>query len=106
MDEKSKKRMLAGYKQKHLARSDEQMVQIEFFRLKIRVLTRMGLQIPTKGDANIRQWLTDDSAAFSVFQEMLDTVRSLDIKEREPSETSINILLEFSKLSAHEESHA
>lgn len=57
-------------------------------------------------DANIRQWLTDDSAAFSVFQEMSDTLRSLDLKEREPSETSINILLEFSKLSAHEESHA
>ncbi|MBP9882693.1 MAG: hypothetical protein KBF32_04780 [Chitinophagales bacterium] len=57
-------------------------------------------------DAAIREWLTDDSSAFSVFQEMSDTVRSLDIKEKEPSETSINILLEFSKLSAHEESHA
>lgn len=57
-------------------------------------------------DAAIREWLTDDSAAFSLFHEMSDTVRSLDMKEKEPSETSINILLEFSKLSTHEESHA
>ena len=68
--------------------------------------TRERLKTTSVEDANIRQWLTDDSAAFSVFQEMSDTVRSLDMKEKEPSETSINILLEFSKLSAHEESHA
>lgn len=57
-------------------------------------------------DVNIRQWLTDDSAAFDMFQKMSDSVSSLDFKAMEPSETSVNILLEFSKLSAHEESHA
>ena len=57
-------------------------------------------------DLSIRKWLMDDVEAFETFQNLSDTVSSLHVKNMEPSETSVSILLEFSKLSAHEASHA
>ncbi|HUM47516.1 MAG TPA: hypothetical protein PLD84_11335 [Chitinophagales bacterium] len=57
-------------------------------------------------DFNIKQWITEDAAASHLFQKFAETSSSLDMEEMEPSESSVNIILDFSKENAHEESHA
>lgn len=57
-------------------------------------------------DIHIKQWITEDAAASHLFQKFSETSNSLDTEEMEPSESSVNIILDFSKENAHEESHA
>ncbi|MBK9729693.1 MAG: hypothetical protein IPO83_00100 [Chitinophagaceae bacterium] len=57
-------------------------------------------------DSSIKKWITEDAAAAQLFQKLADTSNALDMAEMEPSESSINIILDFSKETAHEESHA
>ena len=57
-------------------------------------------------DFNIKQWILEDAAASNLFQQLVDSSQALDIEEMEPSETSVSIILDFSKETAHQESHA
>lgn len=57
-------------------------------------------------DVGIKQWILEDGAASSLFQQLIESKHSLDMEEMEPSETSVSIILDFSKERAHEESHA
>lgn len=57
-------------------------------------------------DLNIKQWILEDAAASNMFQQLVDSSHFLDIEEMEPSETSVNIILDFSKENAPQESHA
>ena len=57
-------------------------------------------------DFSIKQWILDNPDAANLFQELTDAAHSLDIEDLEPSETSVNIILDFSRKTAREESHA
>ncbi|MEP7127578.1 MAG: hypothetical protein ABI729_01870 [Chitinophagales bacterium] len=57
-------------------------------------------------DFSIKQWITEDVTAAHLFHKLAATSNALDVEEMEPSESSINIILDFSKETAHEESHA
>ncbi len=59
----------------------------------------------SKEDSTIKQWLLENSTASDLFRELLDSKDLLETDELEPSETSINIILDFSKENAHEETH-
>lgn len=56
-------------------------------------------------DFSIKQWIIEDAAASHMFQKLAETSSALDMEEMEPSESSVNIILDFSKETAHEESH-
>lgn len=56
-------------------------------------------------DLNIKQWLLEDNKASDLFRQILDSKDLLETDALEPSETSINIVLAFSRENAHEESH-
>ena len=56
-------------------------------------------------DTGIKQWILEDAAASNIFHQLVESKHSLDIEEMEPSETSVNIILDFSKERTHEESH-
>jgi len=57
-------------------------------------------------DAGIKQWILEDTVAASLFHQLVESKHSLEMEEIEPSETSVKIILDFSKELAHEESHA
>ena len=57
-------------------------------------------------DSNIKLWLLENSQASELFRQLLEAKDLLETEALEPSETSINIILDFSKENAHEESHA
>jgi hypothetical protein len=56
-------------------------------------------------DSNIKEWLMENTQASDLFRQLLDSIDLLKTDFLEPSETSINIILDFSKENAHEESH-
>lgn len=57
-------------------------------------------------DRQIKQWIAEDAAASKQFQSLMESVSAIDMVELEPSETSVKIILEFSRESIEEESHA
>lgn len=57
-------------------------------------------------DCGIKQWILEDAIAASLFQDLSEAKNSLDIDHLKPSETSVNIILDFSKECTHEETHA
>ena len=48
-------------------------------------------------DIDIRQWVLEDESAANLFQQLVESKQSLDIEAMEPSETSINIILEYDR---------
>ena len=57
-------------------------------------------------DASIKQRIIEDAALSRLFQQLIEAKHALDVEEMEPSETSVNIILDFSKERTHQESHA
>lgn len=55
-------------------------------------------------DVTIRQWIMEDAYAARLFQQFTWTCSLLDAESMEPSESSVNIILDFSKETAHETS--
>ena len=57
-------------------------------------------------DAGIKQWLVESTSAAVLFQQLVEAKHLLEIEEFDPSETSVNIVLEYSEETAPEKSHA
>lgn len=55
-------------------------------------------------DVSIRKWIKEDAFAARLFQQFAGTCSLLDAEGMEPSESSVNIILDFSKETAHEAS--
>jgi hypothetical protein len=60
----------------------------------------------SKEDAQIRLQLAEDSELAVEFHRLIETVNMLDELKLEPSETSINLILEYSQEQIEEASHA
>ncbi|MBX7108554.1 MAG: hypothetical protein K1X61_07915 [Chitinophagales bacterium] len=52
----------------------------------------------------IRQWIKEDSSAARLLQQFTETFNLLDTVDLEPAESSVNIILDFSRETAHEAS--
>lgn len=57
-------------------------------------------------DNLIKLWIREDAFANRLFKSFTSTGRLLEALKLEPSESSVNIILDFSRETAHEESHA
>jgi len=57
-------------------------------------------------DAQIRLQLAEDSELAVEFNRLIETVNMLDEFKLEPSETSVNLILEYSQEQIEETSHA
>ena len=60
----------------------------------------------TEEDSGIRQWISESAVAADLYQQLAEGKQLLETGELDPSETSVNIILEFSEETAREESHA
>ncbi len=57
-------------------------------------------------DIKIKLWISEDSDISHLFSEMISSAESLDFVPLQPSETSVNIILDYSRQTACEKSHA
>jgi len=57
-------------------------------------------------DCSIKLWIQENEDAALLFQQYVEATQLLEVEEMKPSESSIRIILDFSKEITHQESHA
>ncbi len=63
-------------------------------------------EVSSEEEVRIKHFIADNPEEAAEFQLMMESVMELDSVSTEPSESSVNIVLDYSREHAPEESHA
>ncbi|MBA2423618.1 MAG: hypothetical protein H0V61_10415 [Chitinophagales bacterium] len=56
-------------------------------------------------DLRIKLWISQDLNAYDLFMQMIHSAKSLNFVPLQPSETSVSIILDYSRQTSQAESH-